>query len=239
MLDFINMIHWDALLKIVGIDLMLGVDNAIVIALACAALPEHLRARAMLLGTAAAVLLRAGLLLVADFVVGLPFLKIIAGAYLLYVGVKLLTQDEEGHDSISASDKMWGAIKTIIVADFMMSVDNVLGVVSAAHSTGDHSAMYAIGGIVLSIPIIIYGAKYLTTLMTKFPVIVWAGAGLLGWVGMEMIISDNMLSTYLHSGEALLGSFIHLAHKLIGFSLVVGTAWYVLKRKKNSILTTN
>lgn len=236
MTELLQHFHWDALLKIIGIDLMLGVDNAIVIALACAALPEHLRGRAMMLGTAAAVGLRAILLFCANYVLAVPFIKLIAGAYLFYIGYKLLIgQNEEHH--ISPADKMWTAIRTIVVADFMMSLDNVLGVASAAHTTGELSNIYATLGIVLSIPVIVYGAKYLSHFMEKYPIIMWAGAGLLGWVGMEMLISDNSLHAYLEYSTTLLGTHSHLVHKILGFSVVIGMG--LLYKHQQKSLTTN
>ena len=228
-MDILNTIHWDALLKIVGVDLMLGVDNAIVIALACSALPPELRARAMILGTAAAVLLRAVLLWAASYIVAIPFLKIVAGAYLVYLGYKFLTQEDDRHDALLAPDKMTAAIKTIVVADFMMSLDNVLAVTSAAHSTGAHSTAYAIGGIVLSIPIIVFGAKYLTAWMSNMSTVMgvgagilgWLGAGLLGWIGAEMILSDAHVASYLAAAQQIFGELTHLVHKVGGFLAVI------------------
>lgn len=220
-MDLLSAIDWGAVLKIVGIDIMLGADNAIVIALACAALPANLRGRAMIMGTAAAVLLRALLLWGADSLMGVPYLKLVAGLYLLYIGYKLLMDgDGEGH-KVSAADKMMAAVKTIVVADFMMSLDNVLAVASAAHSAGEHSTIYAIAGIVLSIPVIVFGAKYLMAIMERFTIIMWLGAGLLGWVGAEMTISDPFLADYLARVHEVLGDYTHLSFKIAGFVAVV------------------
>jgi YjbE family integral membrane protein len=219
MFDFAT-IDWSAILKIIGIDIMLGVDNAIVIALACNALPPHMRKRAVLLGTAGAVGLRAILLVFAGFLMGLTWVKLIAGAYLLYIGYSLLMNSEEDHD-VQSADHIWGAIKTIIIADFMMSLDNVLAVVGASQSAGEHSTAYAIAGIALSIPIIIFGAQGIMKLMDRFPIIIWLGAGLLGWVGAEMMITDPVAADYLSQATMALGEWTHLAHKVTGFALVV------------------
>ncbi|MEY2632119.1 MAG: hypothetical protein RIR00_773 [Pseudomonadota bacterium] len=219
-MDWLQHIDWIAIIKIVGIDIMLGVDNAIVIALACAALPVALRQRAVLWGTAGAVGLRAILLVFASALMGLTYVKLFAGAYLLYIGYKLLMDSDDEHD-INAPDRIFDAIKTIIVADFMMSLDNVLAVVAAAQSAGDHSTAYAIAGIVLSIPIIIYGAQGIMKLMDRFPVIIWMGAGLLGWVGAEMMITDPVLADYITRVHMSVGDYTHLAYKLAGFSAVV------------------
>ena len=219
-MDFLTTIDWAAILKIIGIDIMLGVDNAIVIALACAALPKEVRGRAVFWGTAGAVGLRAILLVFASFLMGIPYVKLVAGAYLLFLGYKLLTENDGEHD-VAPADRVMTAIKTIIVADFMMSLDNVLAVTAAADSAGAHSTIYAIAGIVLSIPVIVFGATSLMGLMKKFPIIVWLGAGLLGWVGAEMVISDPLLKNYLDAAHGTLGDYTHLAHKVAGFVAVI------------------
>lgn len=218
-MEFLSSLHWGALLKIIGIDLMLGVDNAIVIALACAALPAEVRGRAIFWGTFGAVALRGALLAVAGFLMGVPYVKLIAGVYLLYLGYKLLTAQEEDHD-IPAHDRMLTAVKTIIVADFMMSLDNVLAVAAAANDAGAHSTAYAIAGILFSIPVIVFGAKWLAKLMERFRFIVWFGAGLLGWVGAEMVIADPLLA-----GSSQFLEPYHLAFQAAGFLIVVLAAF--------------
>lgn len=219
-MEFLQLIDWIAVLKIVGIDIMLGVDNAIVIALACAALPLSLRGRAVIWGTAGAVGLRAILLVFAGYLMGLTYVKFVAGAYLLYIGYKLLMESGEEHE-VDAPDRIFDAVKTIIVADFMMSLDNVLAVVGAAQGVGEHSTIYAIAGIVLSIPIIIFGAQGIMKLMDRFPIIIWLGAGLLGWVGAEMMITDPILADYITRVHMTLGDYTHLSYKVAGFVAVV------------------
>lgn len=219
-MNFLSAIDWSAIFKIVGIDIMLGVDNAIVIALACAALPKEVRGKAVMWGTAGAVGLRAILLAGAGFLMGIPYVKLIAGAYLLYLGFKLLIENEESHD-VPAADRVLTAIKTIIVADFMMSLDNVLAVTAASNTAGAHSTIYAIAGIMLSIPVIVFGASGLMGLMQKFPIIVWMGAGLLGWVGAEMIISDAFVAHYVDNLHGIAGHYTHLCFKAAGFLTVI------------------
>ncbi|KVP39656.1 YjbE family putative metal transport protein [Burkholderia ubonensis] len=219
-MDFLTSIDWGALVKIIGVDIMLGVDNAIVIALACAALPKEVRGKAILWGTAGAVGLRAVLLACAGLLMGMPYVKLVAGAYLLFLGYNLLT-DEDGEHNVPAADRMLAAVKTIIIADFMMSLDNVLAVAAAAESAGAHSTLYAIAGIVFSIPVIVFGANALTGLMNKFPIIVWLGAGLLGWVGAEMIVSDPLLATRVDSLHGIAGDYTHLCFKAAGFLAVI------------------
>lgn len=216
-MEFLMNLEWAAIFKIVMIDLLLGIDNAIVIALACATLAVSVRGKAILLGTAGAVVLRAVLLVFATLLMGVPFLKIVAGAYLLWIGYSLLTSHDEPHE-VAQKDTIWGAVWTIIVADFMLSLDNVMAVAGAATSAGEHSTIYAIGGIVLSIPIIIYGAKYLSGLMDRFKIIVWIGAAMLGLVGAEMVVSDASFIAYF-------GEVNHYIAKAVGAGIVVVAAY--------------
>jgi YjbE family integral membrane protein len=215
-MEFLATIEWAAVFKIVMIDLLLGLDNAIVIALACASLAVSVRGKAIILGTAGAIALRAVLLVFATFLLGVPYLKLIAGAYLVFIGYKLLTGHEDDPE-VAQKNTIWGAVWTIIVADFMLSLDNVMAVAGAATAAGEHSTIYAVAGIVISIPIIIYGAKYLSGLMDRFKVIVWIGAAMLGVVGAEMIVSDAHFISYV-------GEVNHLVAKAVGAGLVVVTA---------------
>lgn len=219
-MEFLASLDFAAIFKIMVIDLLLGLDNAIVIALAVATLAVSVRGKAILMGTVGAIALRAVLLVFATFLLGIPFLKIAAGAYLVLIGYNLLTAHEEDPD-VPAKDTIFGAVWTIIVADFMLSLDNVMGVVGAASGT-THSTEYAIAGIVLSIPVIVYGAKYLTKLMDKFPIIIWIGAAMLGVVGAEMVVTDGHFVSYF-------GEVNHLIAKAVGAAVVVVAA-FVKKR---------
>lgn len=220
-MEFVSAIDWAAIFKIIGIDIMLGVDNAIVIAMACAALPKELRLKALCWGTVGAVALRAILLVFAGFLMGIPYVKVVAGIYLLYLGYSLMVAGEDDEPNVTASDRVLTAVKTIVVADFMMSLDNVLAVAAASNSAGAHSTGYAIAGIALSIPVIVFGANGLMGLMNKFPIIIWLGAGLLGWVGAEMIITDRLVASYIDNLHGLAGSYSHLCLKLAGFLAVI------------------
>jgi YjbE family integral membrane protein len=155
---------------------------------------------------------RAIALIAAGFLLLIPGLKIIAGAFLLYVGYQLLN-DHDNEDNIESPEGMMAAVKTIIIADLMMSIDNVMAVAGAAQSAGALAIYYSIAGILFSIPIIVLGAKYLTTLMDKFPIIIWLGAGLLGWVGAEMVISDSFVIEHVKNTEWL--------YKIAGFFAVI------------------
>ncbi|QGZ65443.1 YjbE family putative metal transport protein [Paraburkholderia acidisoli] len=229
-MSFLSVIDWSAISRIVVLDIMLGVDNAVVIALACAALPAALRLRALLLGTAGAVVLRAALLGAANFLMDIPYLKIAAGAYLLYIGYKLLASQEDDDPEIKQNDKVLAAVWTIVVADLMMSLDNVLAVAAAAHTAAAHSTIYAIAGVCLSIPVIVFGAGALTKLMDRFPVIVWLGGGLLGWVGVEMALSDTFFKPYAAAfSVAVQGLEVPVA-EVLGFAAVVLAAWVARRR---------
>lgn len=214
-MEFFAMLDFAAIFKIMMIDLLLGLDNAIVIALAVATLAVSVRGKAIMLGTAGAIALRAILLVFATFLLGIPFLKLVAGAYLLYIGYSLLTGHEDEPD-VAQKDTIWGAVYTIIIADFMLSLDNVMAVAGAASGTA-HSTVYAIAGIVLSIPIIVYGAKYLSGLMDRFPIIIWIGAAMLGVVGAEMFVSDPFVMGYIEIN--------HLLAKVVGGGIVVVAAF--------------
>ncbi|HET8687931.1 MAG TPA: TerC family protein [Methanosarcina sp.] len=221
----LSTIDWAAVAKIVGIDIMLGGDNAVVIALACSALPLALRNKGMFFGTAGAVLMRGLLLAIAGLVMGIPFVKLVAGAWLFWIGYSLLVGNDDD-PNINPSESLFGAIKTIIIADVMMSVDNVMAVASAAQSAGEHSTIYAVAGIMFSIPVIVLGAQIIMKLMDRFPIITWGGAGLLGWVGAEMIISDSKMHDLIFSDPST-----HLIFKILGFGAVVLAA---LAQKKFS-----
>lgn len=190
MLDILLDLHWMVLLKIILIDIMLGVDNAIVIAMAVASLDVSKQNKAIMFGTAGAILFRIALLFVGFILVGIPFVKLFAGGYLVYLAFNML-KGEDGHKDVGASSSMWGAVWTIVIADLMMSLDNVVALVGAADGTGDHAVWYTIFGIVLSIPIIIFASKFLVKLLEKFPALINLGAGLIAWVGVEMMMKED------------------------------------------------
>lgn len=192
-MDFLQIIDWSALLKIILIDIVLGGDNAIVIAVACAGIPLAYQRKAILYGTAAAIGMRIVVLLLASYVMQIPFVKLVAGLMLFWVGYKLLVGGGSDHN-IEPQDKMWDAIKAIAIADLVMSIDNVFAVTGAAQSAGEHSGIYAVAGVLLSIPVIVFGASLITKLMDRFPIIIWAGGALLGWVATEMIIGEPKLA---------------------------------------------
>ena len=211
---------WIALLQIIMINIVLSGDNAVVIALASRSLPPAQQKKAIIFGSVGAIVLRIVLTFFAVFLLTLPYLKLIGGALLLWIGIGLLKSEEEetdlaGHSSLAA------AIKTIIVADLVMSLDNVIGVAAAAKGNVPLLVM----GLVISIPLIIYGSTLMLKLMARFPVIITIGAGLLGWVAGEMAVSDPAVTAWMTNH-----STIHMLAPPVGALLVVLTGKMILGR---------
>ena len=188
---------WIAVGQIIMIDILLGGDNAVVIALACRKLPPAQRTKGIIWGTAGAIILRVILIFFALTLLAIPFLKIVGAILLVWIGVKLLAPDEDGHGDISASDKLWAAVKTIIVADLVMSVDNVIAIAGAAQGAGEHQMVLVIFGLVVSIPIIVWGSQLVIKLMDRFPMIITAGGMLLGWIAGTMAVTDPAIVNYM------------------------------------------
>ena len=188
---------WIAVGQIIMIDILLGGDNAVVIALACRKLPPAQRTKGIIWGTAGAIILRVILIFFALTLLAIPYLKIVGAILLVWIGVKLLAPDEDGHGDISASDKLWAAVKTIIVADLVMSVDNVIAIAGAAQGAGEHQMVLVIFGLVVSIPIIVWGSQLVIKLMDRFPMIITAGGMLLGWIAGTMAVTDPAIVSYM------------------------------------------
>ena len=188
---------WIAVGQIIMIDILLGGDNAVVIALACRRLPPAQRTKGIIWGTAGAIILRVILIFFALTLLAIPFLKIVGALLLVWIGVKLIAPDDDGHGDIQASDKLWAAVKTVIVADLVMSVDNVIAIAGAAESAGQHQMALVIFGLVVSIPIIVWGSQLVIKLMDRFPVIIMAGGMLLGWIAGTMAVTDPAAIPYL------------------------------------------
>ena len=186
---------WIAVGQIIMIDILLGGDNAVVIALACRKLPPKQRTKGILWGTAGAIVLRIILIFFALQLLAIPFLKIVGALLLIWIGVKLLVPEpEDGHGNIEGSDKLWGAVKTVIVADFVMSVDNVIAIAGAAEASGTgHGMALVIFGVLVSIPIIVWGSQMVIKLMDRFPIIITLGGMLLGWIAGTMTVTDPAL----------------------------------------------
>ncbi len=198
-LEFLTPAFWVAVGQIILIDILLGGDNAVVIALACRGLPPKQRKMGIIYGTAGAILLRVILIAFALALLAIPYLKVVGGLLLIWIGVKLLMPQDEGddHGNIQSSDKLWAAVKTVIVADLVMSVDNVLAIAGAAESAGQHQLPLVIFGLLVSIPIIVAGSQIVLKLMDRFPIIITLGGMLLGWIAGQMMFTDPGLKPYL------------------------------------------
>lgn len=197
--QFMHADFWIAVGQIIMIDILLGGDNAVVIALACRKLPPKQRTQGILWGTAGAIGLRVVLIFFALTLLAIPYLKLVGAALLLWIGVKLLApEDEDEHANIQASDKLWAAVKTVIVADFVMSLDNVIAIAGAAEGAGgDHKMPLVIFGLLVSIPIIVWGSQLVIKLMDRFPMIITVGGMLLGWIAGTMAVTDPAVLGYL------------------------------------------
>ncbi|MFD0668125.1 TerC family protein [Ramlibacter sp. MAHUQ-53] len=194
---------WIAVGQIILIDILLGGDNAVVIALACRGLPPTQRRLGIIYGTAGAIVLRVVLIAFALALLAVPYLKLVGAVLLVWIGIKLIVpQDEDEHGNISSSDKLWGAVKTVIVADLVMSVDNVLAIAGAAESAGQHQLGLVIFGLLVSIPIIVAGSQIVLKLMDRFPMIITLGGMLLGWIAGQMAFTDPALKPYLPADKA-------------------------------------
>ena len=195
---FLHADFWIAVGQIIIIDILLGGDNAVVIALACRRLPPALRTKGIIWGTVGAIVLRVILIFFALTLLAIPYLKIVGAVLLIWIGVKLIAPDDEGHGEIAASDKLWAAVKTIIIADLVMSVDNVIAIAGAAESAGgDHKMPLVVFGLLVSIPIIVWGSQLVIKLMDRFPIIITVGGMLLGWIAGAMIVSDPALLPHI------------------------------------------
>jgi YjbE family integral membrane protein len=214
--------------QIILIDILLGGDNAILIAMACRNLPAHQRTKGIMWGTAGAIILRVILIFFALKLLAIPYLKIVGALLLIWIGVKLMVgEDDEGHE-VSASDKLWGAVKTIIVADLVMSVDNVIGIAGAAEGAGPgHQLPLVIFGLLVSVPIIVWGSTIVLKLIDRFPWIVPAGAALLGWIAGDMFYTDKVVPGFLGAPD----STTHYGFKIGGAILVVALGFLLKSRK--------
>jgi YjbE family integral membrane protein len=227
MFEFLTPAFLVAVGQIILIDILLGGDNAVVIALACRGLPPKQRRMGIIYGTAGAIILRVILIAFALALLSVPYLKLVGGLLLVWIGVKLLIpHDDDDHSNISASDKLWGAVKTVIVADLVMSVDNVLAIAGAAESAGSHQLPLVIFGLVVSIPIIVAGSQIVLKLMDRFPIIITLGGMLLGWIAGQMIFTDPGLKPYLPASKVY-----EYAAAAFGALLVLAIGKFIEKRR--------
>jgi YjbE family integral membrane protein len=227
---------WVGLAKIIGINIVLSGDNAVVIALASRSLPAKQQKQAILWGSGAAIVMRIILTLFAVALLSLPWLKLIGAVLLLWIGVKLL-MPEHGGENVDASDNLMKAIKTILIADLVMSLDNVIAVAAAAGG----SLVLLVLGLAISIPLVVFGSTLLLKVMERWPVIITIGAGLLGFVAGEMAISDPAIgewvkATFTHANDrpVIAGLSVEILCGLAGAIFVVVVGKWFARRKESA-----
>ena len=244
--DMMQWAFWVAVGQIIWINILLSGDNAVVIALACRSLPPKQRFWGILLGAGAAVLLRIIFTVIIAQIMLIPFLKLIGGILLLWIAIKLIVPSEDHSEgSVKAGDTLWRAVWLVTVADIVMSLDNVIAIAAAAETAATRVDMahalaikttLIIFGLATSVPLIIAGSALLMALLEKFPILVWAGAALLGWVAGEIIIKDAFI-------EGRLGADVverwHLWAAAIGAVFVVAVGWGIRKMKHQSMTEAN
>ena len=231
-MDFASHEFWIAVLQIIAIDIVLSGDNAVVIALACRNLPPAQRRQGILWGVAGAVGLRVVLTAFAAGLLGFPWLKLIGGVLLLWIAVKLLLPEEAEGPEIEAPQQLWAAVKTIIVADFVMSLDNVIAVAAASRD----SIMLLLFGLAVSIPLIIWSSQIVLRLMERHPIIVTLGAGLLGYVAGGMLVSDVAVKAWVQAHIPAANYLVGGACAAIVVALGNWLAWRKQARNERKIL---
>jgi YjbE family integral membrane protein len=221
---------WVALLKIMWINVLLSGDNAVVIAMACIGLPPRQRLWGMILGAGVAVVLRIVFTGIVASLMLLPWLKIVGGLALFYIAAKLLVPEDQDESEVEAVEHLWRAVRIVAVADIIMSLDNVIAIAAAAQG---NMALLVLG-LGVSIPLIVAGAALIMALLERYPIFVWAGAALLGWIVGETIATDPVIQGYLEPRFGAEGfHYLTLFAALLGAILVmvVGGLW---RRSKQS-----
>jgi len=222
-MDISSPAFWIAVMQIIAIDIVLGGDNAVVIALASRRLPEAQRKLAIFWGVFGAIALRVVLIFFALKLLQIPYLKIVGAILLFWIGLKLMAPQDEGDHEIDASTNLFGAVKTIIVADAVMSLDNVIAIAGAAKD----SIGLVVFGLVVSVPIIVWGSKLVLMLMDRFPVVVVGGAALLGWIAGDMFVHDIVAKDWVAANA----KWLNYAAPVAGAALVVIVGKLMVKGK--------
>jgi len=227
--EFLNEIQttvfWVGLWQIILVNIVLSGDNAVVIALAARSLPPRQQKQAVFWGAGAAVIMRIILTIIAVEMLKWPWLKLIGAVLLLWIAVKLLLPEDGDGDDVESSDNLWAAIKTILIADLVMSLDNVIAVAAAAKG----SISLLVLGLAISIPLVIFAATMLMKVMDRFPIIITIGAGLLGWVSGDMAATDPVVKAWVDAHAA----WLHWAAPAAGAIFVIVTGrWLAARAKK-------
>jgi len=215
---------WVAAVEIIVINILLSGDNAVVIALACRNLPKRQRTLGIFWGVIGAIILRIVLTFFAVTLLQLPYLQLVGAALLLWIGVKLIAEDDGGEHAVESSDRLISAVKTVIVADLVMSIDNVIGVAGAAKG----SLLLLVFGLVVSIPLVVIGAQLIMKLIERFPFLVIAGGGLLGYIAGEIGVEDAAIKDWVvaHAG------YLHWLAPAAGVAIVVAIGMWLTRRQR-------
>ncbi len=221
-MDILTPQFWLAALQIIYINILLSGDNAVVIALACRNLPPKQRRWGVIWGAAGAVVLRIILTIFAVKLLAFPWLEALGGLLLLWIGIKLIVEEEGEDPNVEVSERLWSAVRTVIIADLVMSVDNVLGVAAAARG----SVLLLVFGLVVSVPLVIAGSQIILKLIERFPVIIIAGGGLLGWIAGGLMVEDAAFAPWIHANAA----WLDWAGPLVGVVIVIGGAQWHKRR---------
>ena len=220
---------WPALGQIMLVNLILSGDNAVVIALACRSLPKAQRHWGIVLGALVAVLMRIAFTIGVTSLLSTPWLKVVGSLLLFWIAIKLLAEDGDGEKDIKDSSNIWGAVQTIAIADLVMSLDNVLAIAAAAKGNWG----LIIFGLAISVPLIVFGATLVMWLLTRMPVLVWAGAALLGWIAGELMVSDPGIHHMTEDFARQVGIDFHVLERIaaaVGAAIVVIAGWLLRRR---------
>ncbi len=225
-MEFLSTAWWSALLAIILIDLVLAGDNAIVIALAARSLPSHLQKKAIVWGTVGAIVVRSVMTIGVVWLLQIPGLMLVGGLGLVWIAYKLLTDDAGDEDHGPVAQTFWGAMKTIIVADALMGVDNVLGVAGAAHGSFDLVVL----GLLISVPIVVFGSTMVLKLVQRFPIIIQLGAAVLAFTAAKMVVNEPLLDPVFDPHTAARWALYALA--VMG---VLAAGWWHTRRQTTQV----
>ena len=227
--ELFEAVFWVALVKVLTVNLILSGDNAVVIAMAARSLEGGQRRQAIVWGAVGAVVLRLVFAAVITFLLKIPFLQVVGGLLLLWIAWNLVQDEDDDEDKVEAGQSAWEAIRIIIVADAVMSLDNVIALVGAAKLHGEVDFWLIVIGLATTVPLVIFGAALLTSLLNRFPILVYAGAGLLVYIAVEMFFADDASHHYL---EPLVPFELYIA--LAAAVLFAGIAWLWKRRTEAS-----
>lgn len=248
--DITHAPFWIAAMQIIGVNVILSGDNAVVIALACMTLPPRQRLWGMVLGAGVAVLLRVVFTLVVAQAMTYPYLRLVGGLLLFYVAIKLVVEDEsDGEGKVESAENLWRAVRIVAIADIVMSLDNVIAIaasaetaaalVDPAHASSIKTTLI-IFGLATSVPLIVAGSAILMAVLERYPILVWAGGALLGWVAGDIIVKDDAM--HYVASERVLNAIHHFAvgpisinlAALAGAVFVVGFGYFMLQSRRSA-----